>query len=383
MGGERFLVLGAGMMGRAIAYDLVRTRGKDCISVLDNDDTAVKAIEDWLDVDAQVLNIRTGEALRNHLERSNAVIVALPYDLNVPVMVQAIESGCHFCDLGGNDPIVRTQLAMDDKAREMDVLCIPDCGLAPGMANVLAVHLITEFEMVDSLTIRVGGLPQNPKPPLNYQLFFSVGGLINEYVEECKTLRGGRISLVRPMTDIESLTFEGLGELEAFNTSGGTAWLPEILEDKVQTLDYKTIRYPGHCKAMREILENGFSYEGEFASGIDQRELLESLLARSLSGDDPDVVLVRVSAEGEVDGEARGTTLEIVDRYDAENDITAMMRTTSFPTSIIIQMAVDNKIRDRGVRTPEMCVPGKDFMDELAKRDIMVKRVVEKRTAPV
>lgn len=362
------------MMGRAIAYDLAKSRGKDCLRVLDSDKKAVESISDWLDVDAHVLDIEDEEKLREHMELADAVIVALPYRFNFTIMEMAIESGCHFCDLGGNDPIVAGQLMMDDAASEKGVLCIPDCGLAPGMANVLAAHLVSEFDSVDSLTIRVGGLPQHPRPPLNYQLVFSVGGLINEYIVECKALRDGKITYTRPMTDLETVEFEGLGVLEAFNTSGGAAWLPNIYEGKIGSLDYKTIRYPGHCEIMKTILDLGLASEEEAAPGITPRKILEKMLIKALSGDDEDLVLVRVTAEGQIGGEKRIINLEIVEYYDRENNMTAMMRTTAFPTSIIIQMAADGTIPKKGVRTPEMCVPGKAFVEELAKRNIIVKK---------
>jgi lysine 6-dehydrogenase len=372
--GRRFLLLGAGSMGRAIAFDLVRSRGKDCLRVLDSNRAAVRSITDWLDVDAYDFDVNSEKTLKQHTEDTDAVIVALPYRFNLELTKASIDAGCHFCDLGGNDSIVSAQLALDGKARENDVLCLPDCGLAPGMANVLAAHLITKFDKVNSLTIRVGGLPQHPRPPLNYQLFFSIEGLINEYVETCKVLRSGKVGYVEPMTNLETLEFQEVGELEAFNTSGGAARLPELYEGKIDKLDYKTIRYPGHCDIMKAILDLGLASDDEAAPGLTRRQLLERVLTAVLSGDDDDVVLVRVTAEGKAKGERKALALEVVDRYDAVSGLTAMMRTTAFPTSIIIQMAVDGLIPDRGVRTPEMCVPGKAFIEELAKREI---RVVE------
>ncbi len=380
MSESKFLVLGAGMMGKAIAYDIVQSKGRDSLTVIDANPDACRSLRDWLDVEIHNLDVNSPD-IGQHIKDSKSVICALPYGFNLGFMKKAIAAGAHFCDLGGNDDIVRSQLALDKEAKDADVLCVPDCGLAPGMANVLGAHLARQFDTVDELTIRVGGLPQNPKPPLNYQLVFSVGGLINEYKEQCKVLRDGQIVYIDPMDDIEELEFEGIEKLEAFTTSGGAAWLPEIYQGKMNKMDYKTIRYPGHAVIFRSILELGLADEYEIASGITLREVLEGQIMKNLSGNDEDLVLVRITASGVMAGNASGNiagsyvtkNMDIIDYYDKENKITAMMRTTSFPTSIIAQMVLDGDIAERGVKTPEMCVPGELFMEELAARDIVVK----------
>jgi lysine 6-dehydrogenase len=372
MSQKKFIVMGAGMMGRAIAYDLVQSHGKDCLTVIDGNKAACDSLKKWLDIEVHNLDAKD-KAIDRHIKGSEAVIVALPYGFNLNFMKKAIAAGAHFCDLGGNDDIVSSQLALNAQAKKADVLCIPDCGLAPGMADVLGAHLASQFDKVDELTIRVGGLPQNPQPPLNYQLVFSVGGLINEYKEKCKVLRNGKIALVDPMDEVEDLEFKGIGKLEAFTTSGGAAWLPEIYKGKIKKLDYKTIRYPGHAVIFRSILKLGLADEDEVAPGITPRKILERQIVKNLSGKDEDLVLVRVTASGKIGNKKATKNLDIVDKYDRKNKITAMMRTTSFPTSIIAQMIVDGRIPERGVKTPEMCVPGDELMKELARRKIIVK----------
>jgi len=373
MSDYEYLVLGAGMMGRAIAYDLARYKGKESVIAADSNKEACDSLRDWLDIDVRHHDAGSSD-VNELIEDASALIIALPYGFNLEFMKKAIDSGCHFCDLGGNDSVVAEQLALDPKAKDAGVLCVPDCGLAPGMANVLGAHLASGFDSVDKLTIRVGGLPQNPVPPLNYQLFFSPGGLINEYKEPCKVLRDGEIVHLEPMTELESLSFDGIGELEAFTTSGGAAWLPELFQGRIKTLDYKTIRYPGHAIIIKAMLDLGLASEEEIAPGITPRSVLEGQLAISLAGDDEDVVLVRVRARGFVNGQMTERTWDIVDRYDREKDITAMMRTTAYPTSIIAQMMVDDVISEKGVRTPEMCVPGEAFISALEDRGIIIQR---------
>ncbi len=373
MSESKYLILGAGMMGRAIAYDIVQSKGKDSLTVIDANEQACQALKNWLDIDVHNLDVNSLE-IDQHIKDAGSVICALPYGFNLGFMKKAIAAGAHFCDLGGNDDIVRSQLDLNQEAKDADVLCVPDCGLAPGMANVLGAHLASQFDTVDELTLRVCGLPQNPKPPLNYQLFFSVGGLINEYKEKCKVLRNGEITYVDSMGEIEELKFEGVGKFEAFTTSGGAGWLPEIFQGKMNKMDYKTIRYPGHAVIFKSILDLGLASEEEIAPGITPRKILEEQIVKNLSGNDKDLVLVRVSASGQIAGSQMTKNMDIVDYYDDANDITAMMRTTSFPTSIIAQMVMDGDIAKRGVMTPEMCVPGEIFLKELAARNIVVKQ---------
>jgi lysine 6-dehydrogenase len=359
------------MMGRAIAFDLANSIGKSSVSVVDANRKACKSAGEWLGVDSHCLEARDRkvDAL---MADSDAVIAAMHYCLNLDFTKRAIAAGAHFFDLGGNDDVVSKQLALGPKARKSGVLCLPDCGLAPGMAGILGAHLASRLDSVDELTMRVGGLPRHPVPPLNYQLVFSVGGLINEYKEKCKVLRNGRIALVDPMDELEELEFEGIGKLEAFTTSGGAAWLPEMFEGRVTKLDYKTIRYPGHAAIIRSILKLGLADEDEIAPGLTPRSVLERQMAKNLAGDGEDLVLVRVTARGKSKGRMKTLGLDIVDRYDRKNRISAMARTTSYPTSIIAQMVTDDRIPERGVMTPEMCVPGGELIREMAARKISV-----------
>src|SRR5205814_9436056 len=209
----------------------------------------------------------------------------------------AIDAGANFCDLGGNNSVVDAELALDAEAKRAGINIIPDCGLAPGMVAVLVAHGAQRFQQLDEVHIRVGGLPQNPKPPLDYQLIFSVEGLINEYIERARVIRGGKIVEVESMTEIESLEFPApFGRMEAFQTSGGTSTLPETFLGKVKELDYKTIRYPGHCEKFKTMIDLGLCSSDPMAvdgARIAPRQVLADLLVRNLPADEPDAVLVR------------------------------------------------------------------------------------------
>jgi lysine 6-dehydrogenase len=251
---------------------------------------------------------------------------------------------------------------------------IPDCGLAPGMVAVLVAHGAQQFEKLDEIHIRVGGLPQNPKPPLDYQLVFSVEGLINEYIEPARVIRDGKIVTVESMTEVESLEFPPpFGTMEAFQTSGGTSTLVDTFRGKVRELDYKTIRYVGHCEKFKTMIDLGLcSSEPLTVDGatVKPRRVLGDLLVRNLPHDEPDYVLVRVSFVGD----GKRLTYDIIDSYDPDTGLSAMMRTTAFPASIVALMMARGQTTSKGALPQERCIPPGPFMEELAKRNIGVRR---------
>src|SRR4030095_9409116 len=258
----KILVLGAGRMGYGAAFDLIHNSpGVEAVTIADfHSDKAEEAASKVGTSRISAVKIDAGnhtevvELFRGH----DSVISCVNYWYNESLSKTAIETRTNFCDLGGNNYVVDEQLAMDTEARAAGINIIPDCGLAPGMVSVLAMHGAAQFDSVDEIHIRVGGLPQDPKPPLEYQLVFSVEGLINEYIEVARCIRDGKITEVQSMTEVESLSFEAFAEpLEAFQTSGGTSTLPDTFLGKVNELDYKTIRYAGHCDKFKTMIDLG------------------------------------------------------------------------------------------------------------------------------
>ena len=369
------LVLGAGRMGLGAVHDLVSQADVTGVTVVDYDGGKAEEIARRYPgkVRAAQIDCNDHAAVVALMGGHASAISCVNYWLNERLARAAIEAGTHFCDLGGNNDVVDAELALDAEARAKGINIIPDCGLAPGMVAVLAAHGALEFEKLDSIHIRVGGLPQNPKPPLDYQLVFSVEGLINEYIEPARVIRDGKVVTVESMTEIEALSFPAPFEtMEAFQTSGGTSTLVETFLGKVRELDYKTIRYPGHCEKFKTMIDLGLcSSEPIVVDGasVKPRRVLGELLVKNLPHDEPDVVLVRV----EFEREGRRLRYDIIDRYDPETGLSAMMRTTAFPASIVALMMARGHTMSRGALPQEKCIPPQLFMDELAKRQIDVK----------
>lgn len=362
------LVLGAGMMGKALAYDLKKNNYKTVVA--DVDKKKAEKVAEYIDGEAAVLDAADEKAVISLMQGCNVAVSAVPYFFNYVLAQSAVKAGCHFCDLGGNNDIVNKELSLHDKAVDNDVLIVPDCGLAPGMANVIAALSIEEAH-AEEVHIRVGGLPQEPKPPLNYTLVFSVHGLLNEYKEPAVVIRNGKIQEVESLTELEEIDFPPIGVLEAFQTSGGTSTLPETYKDKLKELDYKTIRYKGHCARIKVLFDVGMCSEEPIRVGectVNPRDVLSAVLERTLSHQEKDMVLMRITARGEAE-----KIYEMIDYYDEDLKMTAMARTTSFPTAIIAQMMADNTITERGAFTPERVVPARLFMEELKKRNIIIK----------
>jgi len=376
----KILVLGAGRMGHGAVYDLVHNSpGVRGVTVADFDLERSVAVANAVGADRvepRQVNASDYAAVVDLMRGHDSVISCVNYWYNVELSRAAIEAGANFCDLGGNNYVVDEQLALDAEAKAAGVSIIPDCGLAPGMVSVLAMHGATKFDEVEEIHIRVGGLPQDPQPPLNYQLVFSVEGLINEYIEVARVIRDGKIAEVEPMTEVESLEFEGFPPLEAFQTSGGTSTLPDTFLGKIRELDYKTIRYAGHCEKFKTMIDLGLCSSEEIVADFQKvvpRKVFGELLQQHLPADGPDYVLVRLEFVGLKDGALKKLRYDIVDKLDEKTGLSSMMRTTAFPASIIAQMMAKGDVLMRGATPQEKAIDPERFVAELAKRNIIIK----------
>jgi lysine 6-dehydrogenase len=379
----KLAILGAGIQAHAILDDFLRFSGADEVGIADVSQAQLDALSSWAADDrvkSEMLNVKDGASVRDWLMPYDAVISAVPYKFNVELAKAAIASKTHFTDLGGNNTAVDAELAMDAEAQAAGVNVIPDLGLAPGMVALLGAGLMQELGGSRDLHMRVGGLPQDPKWPLNYRLFFSVGGLINEYIEPCRLIRNGKKEVVAGLTECESLEFPApFGQLEAFQTSGGTSTLIESLEGQVANLTYKTIRYPGHNEQMRTFDDLGFFRPEPIEVGgemISPRAVTERLFELNLGEKVDDVVLVRITAEG-ILGDKRVRIIEqIIDYPDKERGLSAMARTTGYPAAIITAMLGRGEIEGVGARPQETCIPVDRFRAALAERGIDIQRTV-------
>ena len=378
------LVLGSGMMGRAIAYDLASHSDFDKITIADKNKKTIQDAEGILkntEIIYDVLDLKKKQKVQECFKKHDIVVSAVPYSFNFFLTNIAIKTGCHFLDLGGNNDIVAKQRNLSDNAMDKNVTIVPDCGLAPGLTSVITKDIVEQLDKIDSVKHRVGGLPQNPKSPFNYQIVFSPNGLINEYVEPAIVLDHGKIIKKKSMTEIEKIRFpRPFNELEAFLTSGGCSTLPYTYKNKIGYLDYKTIRYLGHCEKFKLLLDMGLGSEKPVSDGsknIIPREFLIDFIMDYIPTTGKDVVLLKTMAGGEKNGKKLDMEYTMIDYYDEKNNMTSMMRTTGFPVSIVAQMIEKQDINHRGVFCCEEIVPCGKFFNELKKRNIIIEKTAK------
>ncbi len=375
----KFLVLGAGRVGYAVAFDLIRSPRVEKVIIADRDLKRVEMISNRLTDEKIVpieLDVDNEDYVAELMDSSNVTISCVTYNKNYDLAKIALQAKSHFCDLGGSDATVKQQFRLHEVARDQGVTIIPNLGLAPGMISILAHCAAESFDELYEVRMRVGGLPIEPEGLfMNYALTFSVDGLINEYVEDCAIIRDGKNYTVPSLSDLETIEFpKPIGTLEAFNTSGGVSTMPESYKGKVQHLDYKTIRYPGHCEQIRVLKDLGLMSSSKIkldnGDYVVPRDLLRHLLSQQLSDDQPDMVLVRVTVTGVKDRKPIQHVWDCIDYGDQANGLSAMAKMTAFPASIIAQMIARGDISQPGVLRQEDAVPVKLFLAELAGRGI-------------
>jgi lysine 6-dehydrogenase len=379
-------------MGYAVAFDLVRSVNVEQVIIADSNRDKLAEVMGQLS-DSRVvpveLDVTKTKEVARLMSQVDVVIACISYEHNYPLAKIALSCHTHFIDLGGNEEVVAKQFMLHEIAEEAGVTIIPDLGLAPGLVSLLAVSAAVGLEEVYEMRMRVGGLPVDGEELfLNYAQVFSVDGLINEYVEDCTVIRDGKLQRIASLEELEELEFpRPFGKMEAFTTSGGTSTLPQSYLGRVQNLDYKTIRYPGHCAAVKVLKDLGLMSrqpvelpKGKTTQKIVPRDLLHHLLEHKLAKKEPDVVLVRVTVTGTRDRQPIQFVWDCIDYADQGSDLTAMMRMTAFPASIVAQMIARGDISARGVLRQENHVPIKLFLAEMDARGI---NLVMTERAPV
>jgi len=379
----RMLVLGRGLQGSACAYDLLQNPDVTEVRVAD---LHVDHLPEFLApysgkrLIPTRLDVRDVAATSAVMRECDAVMSAIPYYFNFDLARLAVEAGVHFCDLGGNTEIVFQQKELGDRARRAGVTVIPDCGLAPGMVNILAQYGISQLDHVESVKIFVGGLPQHPEPPLNYQIVYSLEGVLDYYTTLSWVLRDGKRHQIKALSEREAVSFPApVGMLEAFHTAGGLSTLAFRYEGKIPTMEYKTLRYPGHAHIMEAIRDLGLldlTPVDVKGMKVIPREVVVGVVGPRLTKPHgKDLVALRVIVEGTKGGAPSRIGWELLDYFDGARGISAMERATGYSLSITGQMQARGEITPAGVHTPDECIPAARYIAELAKRGVNIREL--------
>ena len=381
---DKICILGTGKQGTAAAYDLLLYAKPKKIILLDSIGISLKNCLSKIEsvkstkteIILQKIDLNNKNELINILKDYDIMLSAVPYPFNPMLTEVAIESNISMVDLGGHTQNVIKQLSYHNVAKEKNISIVPDCGMGPGMNITMALLAMEQFDKPEEILIWDGGLPQNPKPPWNYSLFFNIQGLTNEYDGNASFIRNGKIEEVKCFEDIEELEFDDIGVLEAAVTSGGLSTMPWTFEGKLKRLENKTLRYKGHWEQMKSFRELGLFSEEKINfknSSFSPREFYHSLLEPKLGYEDRlDICLMRVDGYGLKDGKKSGVRYEVVEKYDDKTKFMAMEKWTGWHASIVMQKIMDGTIKS-GAYPIEKALSGHDFYNEIIKRNYNIK----------
>jgi len=378
-----FAILGSGMQGTAAAYDLARHADPAEIRMGDSDLEQAQRNAQRVNTlvgrnicTAHAVDALDPEALGKYLEPADVVLSCVPYWMHPRIATVAIRHKTNMVDMGGDTAVAWETLGLDELAKAEGVAIVPDTGLAPGLVNDLGNYLMEQFDKTESVKLYCGGLPQNPRPPFNYKLVFNVEGLVTEYSHQADVVRGGLVVKVDTLDEVEKLNVDGLGEMEAFTTSGGSSTAPFTHEGKVDSYEYKTIRFPGHCERMRIFKDYGFWGHEPVKTRSGEAvpiEVFHKLMGEALRDpNDKDQVIVRGVGVGTKDGAKKRIQIDIHEKHCDDTGFTAMERLTGFSTATYAKHLADGCCAP-GCHRYETAMSGEKFMSEIQKRGIKVR----------
>jgi saccharopine dehydrogenase-like NADP-dependent oxidoreductase len=376
----KITVLGAGLVGGPMALDLAADPGFE-VSAADLDAAALDRLSKKGPISTHCLDLSDPEALDRLIEDQDLVLSAVPGAMGFETLRTAIEAGKSIVDIAffPEDPF-----ELDDLAKRRGVTAIVDCGVAPGMSNLLTGHAASQLDETRSVVIYVGGLPEVRAWPYEYKAGFSPADVIEEYVRPARYVENGAMVVKPALSEPELIDFEGIGTLEAFNTDGLRTLVRTIAAPNMKE---KTLRYPGHIEKIAVLRETGFFGRDEImikGTRIRPIDLTAKLLFPmwKMGEGDRDITVMKVIVEGVRAGGTWRTTYDLFDRYDAASGVHSMARTTGYAAAQAVRMVARGLYRRPGITAPEMigrlpkCV---EFMlAGLRERGVVFRETVEK-----
>ena len=373
----RVIVLGSGKIGSVIAKDFSKRNVEITLSDVD----LKRAEKAAREIGADYLKFDTSnfDSMVKILSEFDFVLGALPGDYGFRALEACVEAGKSIVDVSftPEDPS-----SLDRNARNAGLTIIPDCGVAPGLSNLLVGYGASKFDKVDEAKIMVGGIPEKPVPPLGYTVTWSADGLIDEYIRDVTVVRDGKVVKVPPLSGLEQIEFPGVGTLEAFYTDGLRSLVRSL--PGVKNLYEKTLRYPGHVEKVKLLKTLGFFSEEPVR--VEGKEITPKMVSarifeRSLTNPNVgDLLAMMIEVFGEEKGEKRAHRYHLLEYPDPETGISAMARTTAYTASIVAGILMEGRIKAKGVIPIETLSVNHDFVkevfNELKKRGIVVKETI-------
>jgi len=374
----KVLIIGCGNIGSVSAQDLVKSVPSTEIVVADKNEKRAKDVAEKIEKD----NVSwTGLDTSNHGELVNTLkgfdlaMGFLPGNLGYGLCKACIDAGKDLVDVSY---MAENPMTLNASAAKAGVTIVPDCGLAPGISNVLVGHAVGKLDEVKAVHVMVGGLPEKPVPPLGYTITWSPESLIDEYTRKVVIVKKGRKVEIEALSGVEAITFPKVGELEAFYTDGLRTLLYTM--ENVEEMWEKTLRYLGHAEKIKAFQTLGFFDEKKIdveGVNVSPRKLTVKLIGEKLwKPEVKDIVVLKVEVVGVENGKKTSYSYHLLDNYDKKQGITAMARTTAYPASIVAQLMLKKAVKEKGVVPPEKIGMDKklfsQFSDGLKKRGIKV-----------
>jgi lysine 6-dehydrogenase len=379
----KVLSVGCGNIGSVAAEDLAKSMDFVEVVVADNNKARAEAVAkkigaknaSWIQINAS-----DQKELAKILKDYDLIMGFLPGKLGYRLTEACIEAGKDLVDVSY---MAENPLTLNDKAASAGVTIVPDCGLAPGISNILVGHVAKKFDKVESVHIMVGGLPETPIPPLGYTVTWSPESLIDEYTRIAGIVRSGKRVEVEALSGLEEIEFPNVGRLEAFYTDGLRTLIDTI---EAEEMWEKTLRYPGHAEKVKVLQALGFFNEERVdveGVGVSPRKLTVKLLGQRLwKPEVGDIVVLKVEVSGVRNGKHAAYVYHLLDFCDKKHGITAMARTTAYPASIMAQLLLRKAVKEKGVVPPEKIGMHDElsrmFTNELEKRGV---KITEEKTA--
>ncbi|KAA3615556.1 MAG: saccharopine dehydrogenase [Calditrichaeota bacterium] len=375
----KIIVLGAGLVGGPMAIDLAKEQNFK-ITIADRSAAALEKLAQQTQIQKINQDLSNPEDVKHLVKNYDFVINAVPGFMGFRTFEAVIQAGKNIVDIAffPEDPFQLAKLAA-----EKNVIAVMDCGVAPGMSNVLVAHAASKLDNAEKATIYVGGLPQVREWPYEYKAVFSPIDVIEEYTRPARLVENGKITIKPALTELELLDFPGVGTLESFN-SDGLRTLAETM--KIPDMKEKTLRYPGHVERMRMLRETGFFSQEEIEINglkIKPLDFTAKLLFPKweMKDGDKDLTVMQISVSGQNNGKKQKITYDLLDMFDSATNTHSMARTTGYTATVITRLIAEGIYQRKGLSVPEYIGQSDDavkyILNGLAERGIIYNEKIE------